>query len=112
MLKRNFYDFYYDWSLIITFILLIVTSILTFWRFNSHKLWFIKTLKPSVKENLKLNQPIILDEILEKIRLNVKDFFADIVMLLLLSFNIVGFWRYSTLYRRYKLKKLTRKDMI
>jgi hypothetical protein len=70
------------------------------------------TLSESVKENLKLKQEIILELILERIKLNIIDFFTDVATLLALSFNIVGFWRYSTLYRRYKLKILTRKDMI
>jgi hypothetical protein len=70
------------------------------------------TLTESVKENLKLKQEIILELIVERIKLNIIDFFTDVATLLALSFNIVGFWRYSTLHRRYKLKILTRKDMI
>lgn len=101
MLGCNFRDFFYDWSLIITFILFIATSILTFWRVKLHRLWFINTLTPSVKENLKLKQPTILGEIIDKIKLNVTDFFTDLAMLLALTFNIIGFWRYSTLFRRY-----------
>ena len=112
MLGNNFRNFFYDWSLIITFILSILTSILTFWRFKQHKFCYSNTLFLSALENLKLKQEIILELIVARIKLNFVDFFTDIATMLALSFNIVGFWRYSTIYRRYKLKTLTRKDMI
>jgi hypothetical protein len=112
MLGQNFRNFFYDWALILTTIVSLLTSILTFWRLRSHRHWYSVTLFNSVKENLKLKQEIILELIIARIKLNIVDFFTDVATLLALSFNIFGFWRYSTLHRRYKLKILTRKDMI
>jgi hypothetical protein len=71
MVGDNFRDFFYDWSLILCFLVFLVTSLLTFWRIKSHKLWYTNTLTKSVQENLKLKQQLILDILIARIKMNV-----------------------------------------
>ena len=53
ILGENFYNCFYDWGVILTFILFSLTSILVVYRFHTTKLWVVKVLVPYTKENIK-----------------------------------------------------------
>jgi|LauGreDrversion4_2_1035121.scaffolds.fasta_scaffold45048_3 hypothetical protein len=111
-----------DWAVLVTFLLFIVTSILSTWRIPKQWKWADEIAYEIMKDNISKasflihvlgdNQEKVIVLFRDRAFLNLGDTILDIMALIFAPISLIGFWRFRLIKARYDAKTLSRLDII